>query len=321
MSKQLLGQYYTTTDPFNNSGAFRSWYQMVPKDTILEPFAGAGHLFSYVNAEWHGYDIEPNHPNVEHRNTFENFPTGYRVCITNPPYLAKTVVSRKKLDVKLIHEDMYLDALQLMLDNCEYVAAIIPSTFWNQKLFKDRLYAWDKFDMQLFTDTDAPAGVAYFVPNKVKHTRTFVNGEEIVLTSENTPIKTDFPCIFNPPDLAPVLVNGIDTNMQNNIHLRMLQENDIPSLVNAEGKCKSTNRNHFPILSEMLRPEDLPAINELINQWREETKDFFITSFKSPMASGKYRKRISFLEIRWLLHKYYCARSSSGTTPIAMLFD
>ena len=313
MNKQLLGQYYTTTDPFNNSGAFRSWYQMVPKDTILEPFAGAGHLFSYVNAEWHGYDIEPNHDAVQYRDTFKDFPTGYRVCITNPPYLAKTVVSRKKLPVQLIHEDMYLDALQLMLDNCEYVAAIVPSTFWNQKLFKDRLYAWDKFDMQLFSDTDAPAGVAYFVPQKVEHTRTFVNGEEIVLTSDNTPTKTDFPVRFNPRDLAPILVNGIDTNTQNNIHLRMLQDHDVPSLVNSMGECKSTNRNHFPIESTMVKETDLPAINALIDQWRHETKDFFLTSFKSPMTSGKYRKRISFLEVRWLLHRFYVDRHPETT--------
>ena len=313
MSKQLLGQYYTTTDPFNNSGAFRSWYQMVPKDTILEPFAGAGHLFSYVNAEWDGYDIEPNHDAVQYRDTFKDFPTGYRVCITNPPYLAKTVVSRKKLDVQLIHEDMYLDALQLMLDNCEYVAAIVPSTFWNQKLFKDRLYAWDKFDMQLFSDTDAPAGVAYFVPHKVEHTRTFVNGKEIVLTSDNTPTKTDFPVRFNPRDLAPILVNGIDTNTQNNIHLRMMQDHDVPALVNSMGECKSTNRNHFPIESTMVKETDLPAINAMIDQWRHETKDFFLTSFKSPMASGKYRKRISFLEVRWLLHRFYVDKRRETT--------
>ena len=49
-SKQLLGQYYTTTDPFNNSDAFKSWYSLVPKDEpILEPFAGAGNLFDFID--------------------------------------------------------------------------------------------------------------------------------------------------------------------------------------------------------------------------------------------------------------------------------
>ena len=207
--------------------------------------------------------------------------------------------------MQLVHEDLYLDALQECLDHCEYVAAIIPSTFWNQALFKKRLYAWDKFDMQLFSDTDAPVGVAYFVPNEVLYTRTFVNGKEITLTEDNTPERTDFPVRFNPKGLAPILVNGIDTNMQNNIHLRMLQDDDVPSLVNAAGECKSTNRNHFPIESEIVKEADLPAINAMIDQWRDETKDFFLTSFKSPMASGKYRKRISFLEVRWLLNRFY----------------
>lgn len=317
VNKQLLGQYYTTIDPFSISDAFSAWFNMVPEDeTILEPFAGAGHLFSYINREWKGYDLEPNHPEVQHRDTLEEFPTGYRVCVTNPPYLAKTVVSRKKLPVQLIHEDMYLDALQLMLDNCEYVAAIIPSTFWNQRLFKDRLYAWDKFDMKLFSDTDAPAGVAYFVPHRVEHTRTFVNGEEIVLTSDNTPTKTDFHVRFNPRDLAPILVNGIDTNTQNNIHLRMLQDNDVPSLVNSAGECKSTNRNHFPIESTIVKEADLPAINAMIDQWRDETMDFFLTSFKSPMASGKYRKRISFMEVRWLLWKFYMPVEKVSQNPL-----
>lgn len=305
MSKKLLGQFYTTTDPFSISDAFRSWYQMVPKTTILEPFAGAGHLFSYIDANWDGFDLEPNHPDVVMRDTIKDFPTGYQVCITNPPYLAKTVVSRKKLPVVLNHEDLYLDALQKCLDNCEYVAAIIPSTFFNQSLFKNRLYAWDKFDMQLFNDTDAPVGVAYFVPRTVNKTRIFVNGKEIFLSEKNIPVKTEFPCIFNPPALAPILCNGIDTIHGNNIHFRKLVDSDVHSLVNSEGVCKSTNRNHFPVSSTVLCESDLEEINQLLESWRTETKDFFLSSFKSPMKSGKYRKRISFFEVRWLLSRFY----------------
>ena len=79
-TKQLLGQFYTTTDPFSRSEAFKDWYKMVPKDvTFLEPFAGGGLLFDYINADWDGYDLQPNHPNVVNRNTIENFPRGYKV--------------------------------------------------------------------------------------------------------------------------------------------------------------------------------------------------------------------------------------------------
>ena len=306
LDKQLLGQYYTTTDPFNRSEAFKDWYKMVPKDvTFLEPFAGGGYLFNYISADWDGYDIRPNHPNVVNRNTIEDFPRGYKVCITNPPYLAKTVVSRKKLPVVLNHEDLYLDALQVCLDNCDYVAAIIPSTFWNQNLFKDRLYAWDKFDMKLFSDTDNPAGVAYFVPESINTTRTFISGKEINLTANNTPRSNNFPVKFNPKDFSPYLVNGIDTIKSNNIHLRRTDGFDTSKLVNSKGECKTTNRNMFPIECPYLEDEHLDGINQMIEDWRKETKDFFLTSFKTCKYDGTYRKRISFIEVRWILSNYF----------------
>jgi hypothetical protein len=263
LDKQLLGQYYTTTDPFNQSDAFNAWYNMVPKDvTILEPFAGAGHLFNYIDADWDGYDLQPNHPDVVERDTIKDFPRGYNVCITNPPYLAKTVVSRKKLPVVLNHEDVYLDALQVCLDNCDWVSAIIPSTFWNQGLFKDRLYAWDKFDMKLFSDTDNPAGVAYFTPKHVNRSRTFINGKEVFLNVHNTPIHNDFDVTFNPKDFAPYLVVGIDTIEENNIHIRKTEGYDISNLVNFCGECKPTNRNTFPIDCPYLRDDDLFRVNK-----------------------------------------------------------
>ena len=301
ISKQLLGQYYTTTDPFNISDAFKDWYKMVPKDvTFLEPFAGGGHLFKYIDVDWDGYDIAPNHPDVEQRDTLKEFPTEYNVCITNPPYLAKTVVSRKKLPVVLNHEDLYLDALQLCLDNCDYVAAIIPSTFWNQGLFKDRLYSWDKFDMRLFSDTDNPAGVAYFVPYKVENTKTYINGKHISLNNENTPTSVPFDVKFNPPDSYRYIINGIDRIDGDNIHIKI-----------GSVEYKNTNRNIFSIHSPHIKDEHLQLINDAITEYRVSTNDFYLTSFKSLQKNGKYRKRISFKEVRWLLYKVL--GSESGT--------
>ncbi len=289
-SKQLRGQYYTTTDPFNISEAYKEWWKLVPKNVpVLEPFAGGGNLFDYIDCDWDGYDIEPNHFLVSVRDTMKDFPTGYKVCITNPPYLAKTVVSRKKLNVLLKHEDMYLDALQLCLDNCDYVAAIIPSTFYNQGLFKDRLFAWDKFDMKLFSDTDNPAGVAYFVPYKVDHTKTYINGKSISLDDTNTPKIVPFEMTFNPRDSYRYIVNGIDKVDGDNIHVKV-----------GSVEYKNTNRNVFSIHSPHIRDEHLPLINDAITSYRLSTKDFYLTSFKSLQKSGKYRKRISFKEVRWI---------------------
>ena len=302
-SKQLLGQYYTTTDPFNNSDAFKSWYSLVPKDEpVLEPFAGAGNLFDFIDAAWVGYDIDPQHFNVEIRDTIKDFPKDYQVCITNPPYLAKTIISRKRLPVIVKHEDLYLDCLQLMLDNCDYVAAIIPSTFFNQNLFKDRLFAWDKFDMKLFSDTDNPAGVAYFIPQQTT-TSLYVNG--IQLESDDTfiPKSSNFPVTFNPTNFSEYIIIGIDTTEGDNIYLRRMKDEDRRGLVDGNGKCKTTNRNIFPIESSYLRDKHIPLFNEAMEEYRQQTNDFYMTSFKSTQKSGKYRKRISFKEVRWLLEK------------------
>lgn len=306
MSKQLLGQFYTTSDVFNTSDAFACWFEKVPKDRpVIEPFAGAGHLFPYIDVDWHGYDLDPKHEKVATRNTLTDFPLGYSVCITNPPYLAKTVVSRKKLPVVLHHEDLYLDCLEQCLLNCEYVAAIIPSTFWNQRLFKDRLFAWDKLDRAVFSDTDCPVGVAYFVPERVDFTRLFVNGKEIFLSVEDTPTSVKFPVKFNVSGATEFLVVGIDEVARDNIHLRTQLGVDMSSLKNGEGEIKKTNRNLFTVECPHLKEDDLPEINRLITEWRERTQDFYLTSFKSCGKSGKYRKRISFREVKWILSRFY----------------
>ena len=61
----------------------------------------------------------------------------------------------------------------------------------------------------------------------------------------------------------------------------------------------------FPIECPYLKEEDIPAINKMIEDWREKTKDFYLTSFKSCKKDGLYRKRISFKEVRWILANYY----------------
>ena len=93
---------------------------------------------------------------------------------------------------------------------------------------------------------------------------------------------------------------------------------DTSKLVNSKGECKTTNRNMFPIDCPYLRDDDLFRVNKLITDWREETKDFFLTSFKSCKKDGIYRKRVSFKEIRWVLEKYYSSKTMGVTTKVTL---
>lgn len=298
-NKILRGQFYTTSNPFQNSEAFDEWFAMLPESEILEPFAGAGNLFDYLpNSKWAGYDIEPKHPDVIEQDTLKHFPKGYKICITNPPYLAKTTCTRKNLPVKPELEDLYLDCIKLALDNCDYVAAIIPSTFMGTKLFTDRLYSWDKIDYVLFSDTDNPVGVAYFVPNKVNETKYYVNGKEINISNDDIPTTEDLPMEFNVSHGNYVLC-AIDLVSEDNI--KIYKED---STFDRSKFLKSTSRNYSLFYCSSITDKDIDGINKFITDWRERTKDFFITSFKSEQKSGKYRKRFSFSQFKWVVAQY-----------------
>lgn len=291
-NKQLLGQFYTTSDPFLGSDAFLLWNDLRPKNVkVLEPFAGAGLLYSYLNEDWVGYDIEPKLDSIIQQDTIKDFPIGYEVCITNPPYLAKTTSSRKKLNLSIKYQDLYLDCLELMLNHCDYVAAIIPSTYYNTELFRDRLIAWDKLDREVFSDTDVPVGVAYFT-QKADTTKLYVNGKAI---NENSPQKVRSNLTFNVENGNYVLC-AID-----NIGGRGICIHDNVKSFDREKYLKHTSRNYSLFHSPVQL--DIDRINSFINEWRDETQDFYLTSFKSTMKNGIYRKRINFNILKWIIFK------------------
>lgn len=293
--KQILGQYYTVNNVFSGS-AFDTWFDMVPKEDdikFLEPFAGAGNINKFFpDYEFDSFDIEPNASFIQQRDTIKDFPKGYKVCITNPPYLAKNSVKRKKQQVFFEREDLYLDCLELMLKNCEYVAAIIPSTFYGTKLFRERLLAWDKLDMKPFEDTDNPVGVAYFVPEEVE-SKIYVNGS---LIEKDEDWELDKEITFNVANGNYVLT-AIDTTKEHNIKIEPLNE----TTFDRKKFLKHTSRNYSLFYSP--NPIDCDSVNASIEEWRKETKDFYLTSFKSLMKCGKYRKRISFETLRMLIKR------------------
>lgn len=289
-NKTYLGQFYTTSNPFEDSDAYCLWDDLRPKNVkVLEPFAGSGLLYSYLDNEWVGYDIDPKSPEIIQRDTIKDFPTGYEVCITNPPYLAKTTISRKKLNRQIKYQDLYLDCLELILNNCNYASAIIPSTFYNTGLFQNRLIAWDKLDKEIFSDTDVPVGVAYFVP-KADQTYLYVNGKQI---KETPPSNVKSNLQFN-VEYGNYILCAIDNTKGRNISVH----NDLSNF-NREKYLKHTSRNYSLFYSPV--PLDCEKINSFINNWRDETKDFYLTSFKSTMNNGIYRKRMNFNILKWII--------------------
>ena len=146
--KRATGRYYTRGNPFLST-PFRAWAATLNlnQQTVLEPFAGDNSIPRLIREaqlqcrDWALFDIEPAAPAVQQRDTLADFPTGFDVCITNPPWLARNSATRRGLPFPsdTQHDDIYKYALEKCLTHCKWVAAIIPEAFIRNGLFLHRL--------------------------------------------------------------------------------------------------------------------------------------------------------------------------------------
>lgn len=175
--KRQLGSYYTQQNPFEMR-PFKEWAKLTNLDkyTVLEPFAGTNNIVhmlqnSHSCDKFACYDIATNEAQnndqsrITRQDTLKSFPSGYDVCITNPPWLARNSARRRGLrfDAPAIYDGMYKYALHLALAHCKYAAFIIPATFLRSCLFRDRLHSFVLLERNIFDDTNNPVCLALFV--------------------------------------------------------------------------------------------------------------------------------------------------------------
>lgn len=322
LHKRLHGQFFTTTNPFN-SDLFHKWLKLNPGFTehtpILEPFAGAGNIVGMVrdmgyDNPWDCYDIQPvNDPDlnatgikVKERDTLTDFPSGYHLAITNPPYLARNSATRRGLPFpETRRDDLYQHALEVMLDHTPFVAAIIPESFTTQELFHDRLYAVVSLACRMFEDTEEPVCLALFVPEDE------APGEDFMLYSNHR-------LIGSYRELRQCLHNyvGDGLNLRFNdpegaIGLHAIDNHKTASIQFVPGECidgrrvTSSSRSITRISTE-LDPTAVRRVieraNVILADRRERTHDAFMTAFKGLRKDGRYRRRLDFKQARNLLN-------------------
>jgi hypothetical protein len=93
----------------------------------------------------------------------QDFPTGYNICVTNPPWLAKNSATKMKVPFYAgEYDDLYKYSLSKCLENCKQVIAIIPEAFIRTGLFFDRLATFISLTSSAFDDTTHPVGMSLF---------------------------------------------------------------------------------------------------------------------------------------------------------------
>lgn len=298
------GIFYTARNPFNNP-AFKKWADAanLPQGEIIEPFAGGNFLITALQSmglcdRHRSFDIYPSARGVKERDTLADFPTGFEVCVTNPPWLAKNSATVRGLpfpDTQF--DDLYKFALDKCLTNCGYVAALVPESFIRAGLFQERLTDFVSLTGQLFKDTGHPVGLALFGPEAGKDVMVWHDGRGVGLLSvlEQARPKSQGNTVdvrFNRPDGNAGLI-ALDNTIEPSI--RFCEVKDL-----ANYKVKSTGRHITKIkVDGEVKIQDW---NDCLNSFRSITQDVLLTCYKGIRKDGKYRRRLDWQTARGIIN-------------------
>ncbi len=323
MKQKILGQFFTKKNIFKNK-IFQNWFSSIDKEekkNILEPFAGKNGLIDMLDElslldSFSSFDIEPQHENVQQNDSILNFPQGFHVCITNPPFLAKNVASRKHIPVLIEpFSDLYEKCLDLCLKNCKYVAAIVPESFIVSPFFKSRLYAVISLTSKsLFQHTEHPVCLALFNPEKytdflVYQDEVFIGKYNEKMSEINDWLKVDdeYKIIFHDKTGQLGLFNIDATNIERVMHFSsgdLIDPKDVGYHARLRTRIKVLSPTSQPLTQRQLN-SFIKSCNKVLSEYRNKTNDIFLTSFKGLRSDGMYRRRLDYSTARLIVAKAY----------------
>ena len=316
---QSVGQFFTEKNVFHHD-AFESWWKMIPskdKIKVLEPFAGKNGIVQMLKeiecvkskTQYFSYDIVPGHHEVIEQDTLKQFPQGYKVGVTNPPFLAKNSATRNKINIEIEpYSDLYELCLKKCLDNLDYLAVIIPESFITSTYFKNRLYAVISLtEKRIFKSTEQPVCLALFVKEDQQDFLIYRNNE--LLGTYKSLVEKDLKFISNKSKYKVIFhqvsgqVDFIATDATSCLKkMKMVSGNIIPDI---EVTNLARLRLRILILKNdkpiKIGPLFIKKFNKFLEQYRDETGDVFLTSFKGLRDDGFYRRRMSFSKLKLLL--------------------
>lgn len=309
------GAFFTEANPFIYP-LFQEWMCLTPTKTFVEPFAGSNNIPLLISqagysVKWKCFDICPalenNMPQhkIVKRNCINKFPKGYKVAVTNPPYLEKSSASRQNLSFpQSKYNNLYKICLNEMLNNCSYVAAIIPASFVSLGLFHDRIYGIIYFDAAVSSQTSYPVCLALFVPQNENRDFPIYTGNTFIGTyhtlkkydiGENSNIFKNL-WKFNVP-YGEIGVCCIDSSKTASI---CFCKGDTLAADNI--KISSRNYTRISGLPTHIAIDTfINNCNQILYKYRNDTKDIFLTPFRGLRKDGMLRRRIDFNTIRCIM--------------------
>lgn len=289
---------------------------------VYDPYAGGGDILKAITkigiTDSFGLDIDET-LNWKINDSLEVIPhIENAIIVTNPPYLSNYSASRKKIYdsvakyfEKSIYDDIYLIALDRMLEAQDFIVAIIPETFINSNyLQKDRLCSITVLEDNPFHDTDTPVCVVCFnnVKKDYKDIKVYKNDEYIcsLLELEKNRLipKNSVQISFNVLD-GWLGLRAVDTTSDDDMLRFDFKENfdyDWEKGIKVSSRLLSVIDICVPNED---RKSYVDLCNKLLNERREVTSDLIFSPFKGNMKSGRRRRRLDFRTARAIMELAY----------------
>jgi len=331
--KRSLGQYFT-------EGA--CWLQPQVVDFIrnskcnvaYDPFAGSGCLFDPVTnavktiTRSIGLDIDPAQGWQVNDSLIRIPSESNAIIVTNPPYISNYSASRKRLGDGLKkyfamtkYDDVYLLALDRMLEAQKNVVAIIPETFINSPFRqKDKLTSITILEENPFHDTDTPVVVVCFdskskalseieIYKGSKYVCSLQDVEECRLVPDNS-----VSLKFNDP-AGWLGVRCVDTTNPNDMLRFDFKENidyDWENGIKVSSRLLTLISIDIPLSS---RKVFLDECNRVLAEVRRKSHDIMLSPFKGNMKNGVRRRRLDFQTCRAIIERSYYATIAKRPVP------
>lgn len=321
--KKYLGQFFTE-DSCWLQPQVREFIEKSGCEIAYDPFAGSGCLFAPVTNSiasvtlCKGLDIDPT-LGWEVNDSLVRIPAvDGAIIITNPPYISNYSASRKRLSCELKkyfdsteYDDVYLLALDRMLEAQRNVVAIIPETFINSAFKKKRLLkSLTILEENPFKDTDTPVVVVCFdsidksfeevdVYKGATRVCSFGDVEKCRLIPDNSVAMK-----FNDPSgwLGVRCVDTTDPSDMLRFDFKERIDYDWENGIKVSSRLLTLVAIDVPI---ELRRRFVNSCNDILSKLRQDSHDIILSPFKGNMKNGVRRRRLDFQTCRAIIEIAY----------------
>jgi hypothetical protein len=318
MHKQTYGQYNTRNATWLTTSV-KSFLAEVDFNKIVDPFAGQGDLlqcFHELDVPKQGYDIDPLLCKLRDWQLNDSLASITRdecaLCVTNPPYLANNTAKRFHrsgayhwFDDNPELYDLYLIGLSRCLSAFNNVIAIVPETFLQTGLFRDRLVLVDILEKNPFDDTDFPTLIGCWSKNLNRGNNFQVFKNEANLGTWRSlrgciPSHSELglKVKFNRKDGQIGLI-GIDGTKAND----QIAFCDVETIGEDEIKVSSRLRTRIWISYSSHIPAIIEECNDILAKLRQQTSDVVLSPFKANNICGLRRRRLDYDIAKHIIHQ------------------